>query len=87
MIGSKLPIKQRSAIGGILSPTLYIIYTSDIPPPGKNCIGVAFADDITQIIQNFNDNREKLAQGTAREIERVNKFEKKVENTDERNQI
>ena len=35
--------------GSVLSPTLFIIYTSDTPPPvhGTN---VSYADDVTQII-------------------------------------
>ena len=33
--------------GGVLSPTLFNIYTADIPPPGALIQGMAYADDIT----------------------------------------
>ena len=33
--------------GGVLSPTLYNIYTSDVPPPSAPVQVMAYADDIT----------------------------------------
>ena len=33
--------------GGVLSPTLFNIYTSDLPPPSKPVQVMAYADDIT----------------------------------------
>ena len=33
--------------GGVLSPTLYNIYTADIPPPRAPVQVMAYADDIT----------------------------------------
>ena len=33
--------------GGVLSPTLFNIYTADIPPPGAPVQVMAYADDIT----------------------------------------
>ena len=33
--------------GGILSPTLFYIYTSDLPPPSAPVQVMAYADDIT----------------------------------------
>ena len=36
--------------GSILSPTLYNVYTADLPPPGPGCTDVSFADDNTQIV-------------------------------------
>ena len=62
--------------GGILSPTLFILYTRDLPPAGNNCDDVIFADDIPQVIQNFSDNKEELANNTIIGIDRVNHFEK-----------
>ena len=47
--------------GGVLSPTLFNIYTSDIPEPPPNTSAVLYADDITltsthQNIQTAKDN-------------------------------
>ena len=75
-IGPKFDLKSGVPQGGILSPTLFILYTRDLPPAGNDCDDVIFADDITQVIQNFSDNKEELAISTTREIERVNQFEK-----------
>ena len=62
----------------MLSPTLYILYTRDTPPPaGDNSNDVIFADDVTQVIQNLCDDRRALAESTALEIERINNYEKK----------
>ncbi len=36
--------------GSILSPSLYILYTNDLPPAGPGCTDTMYADDITQVI-------------------------------------
>ena len=76
-MGPKFRLKSGVPQGGILSPTLFIIYTADIPAPGNNCIDIAFADDITQVIQNLNNDRERLARDMEKEIQRINIFEKR----------
>ena len=76
IIGPRIKLKSGVPQGGILSPTMYILYTKDIPRPGRNCMDVLFADDITQVIVNYNDDRRQLALTSQREIERINQFEK-----------
>ena len=56
---------------------MFIFYTSDIPRSGPNCTDIIFADDITQIIENFNNDKAKLAEDTVKEVERTNKYENK----------
>ena len=65
------------AQGGILSPTLFIFYTSDILQAGPHSEDVIFADDITHIIQNLDNDKEQLKFNTEREVDRVNTYEKK----------
>ncbi len=36
--------------GSVLSPSLYNIYTNDLPPAGPGSLDIMYADDITQVI-------------------------------------
>ena len=62
--------------GSCLSPTLFILYTTDIPDPSEDYVIVFFADDLTQIIYN-EKSRTEMALKTQREIEKYNEYEKK----------
>ena len=64
-------------LDSVISPTLFIMYTSDIPPAGPGCTDVLFVDDITQVIQYYHGSKKFLARRTEREIARINNFEKK----------
>ena len=61
--------------GGCLSPTLFNIYTADLPPPTANHEQIIYADDVTQIIaQKGTENM--ISKATITEIAKVNAFEK-----------
>ena len=77
-VGSKFELSAGVPQGSILSPTLFIFYTNDIPPPihGESC-DVLFADDVTQVIEFRGRDREELAVRSEMEITRVNEYEKK----------
>ena len=62
--------------GSALSPTLFILYTSDVPPAGPGCTDILFADDVTQIVEYHHASKNFLARRTEREIKRINEFEK-----------
>ena len=72
----KFELKSGVPQGSILSPTLYIFYTSDLKPPGPGATDIMFADDVSQIIEYTHRSKRMLALKTEREIERINKFEK-----------
>ena len=76
-IGDKFSLKSGVPQGGILSPTLFIFYTSDLTPAGPNSDDVIFADDIMQIIVNENKDKMQHALDTEREIQRINAYERK----------
>lgn len=76
-LGPKINIQSGVPQGGILSPTLFILYTSDLPRAGPNSLDTLFADDITQVIQHPGIGRQMLARRTEREVERVNDYEAK----------
>ena len=75
-LSEKFQLKSGVPQGSIIAPTLYVFYTSDLPPAGAGGTDVLFADDISQIIEYPHRSKKALAIRTRREIERVNKFEK-----------
>ena len=75
-IGPKFNLKSGVPQGSILSPTLYIFYTADMPPAGPGCLNIGFADDITQVITYPGKSRGMLARRITREIVKINNYEK-----------
>ena len=76
-MGPQFQLESGVPQGAILSPTLYILYTADLPTSREGTLDVLFADDITQIIICPNPSKRLMAIKTAREIERVNTYERK----------
>ena len=75
---STFNLKSGVAQGGCISPTLYIFYVHDIPPPIYNANeDIYFADDITQIITTRGSSQHFHAKHITKEVERINKYEKK----------
>lgn len=75
--GPPIPLLSGIPQGGCLSPTLYILYTSDIPEPAPYSDHIMFADDITQIVSYPGKSTEIMARHTERAIENINQFENK----------
>lgn len=73
------PFQLHSGVlqGSSISPTLYTIYTHDIPPPATNGTNILYADDITQIIIQPGLSRKMLARKIEREIKHINTYEHK----------
>ncbi len=72
-----IPLLSGVPQGSVLSPTLYTLFTNDLPPPEHGCIDVLYADDITQVITTQSKSKRMLKIKVEREIERINNFEKK----------
>ncbi len=64
--------------GSVLSPTLYSLYTNDQPSAGPGCLITLYADDITQVITTPSKSRNMMRLNAEREIERINRYEKKM---------
>ncbi len=66
-----------SGVPSVLSPTLYTLHTNDFPPPEYGCLDTMYADDITQVITSPSKSKLMMKIKVEREIERMNKFERK----------
>ena len=75
-IGPQFQLKAGVPQGSILSPSLFIFYTHDMPASDSNT-DVIFADDVAQIVEHHGGDREELAVQSEREIVGVSEFEKK----------
>ena len=77
VIGPKFHLKSGVPQGSILSSSLFISFTHDLPQPVfVTDTDMIFADDISQIIENHDNDKEELAVQSEREIVRVNEYEK-----------
>ena len=62
--------------GSVLSPTLFITYTSDMPRPiNANCMDLCYADDVTQIVIS-NISTEGHDARVVNEALRINTYER-----------
>ncbi len=77
LISTNIKIFSGAPQGSVLSPTLYTIFTNDIPPPGQGCTDILYADDITQIVTTPSKSKRMMKIKLEREIERINRFERK----------
>ena len=75
LISNKIDLKSGVPQGSVLSPSLYITYTADMPPPGPGGLNVCFADDVTQVIEYMHASKQMLAIRTTREINKINNYE------------
>ena len=77
-VGPLIQLHSGTPQGAILSPTLYIIYTHDIPPPTIPFDNYTlYADDITQTITHPSKSHNMLRAKTMTAIARINHYEKK----------
>ncbi len=52
-------------------------YTNDISTAGPGCLDIMYADDVTQIIITQSKSKNMMKLKVEREINRMNRFEKK----------
>jgi len=78
-LGSHLgtPLHLRSGVpqGSVLSPTLYILYTANLPQPTPHSNYFSYADDVTQIISHPSKSQHIMKLTTQRAIQNINTFE------------
>ena len=74
--GPAFPLQTGVPQGSVLSPTLYTVYTRDCPSSVAG-INIQYADDVTQIIFYAGRSREMANARTAREVSRINEYERR----------
>lgn len=67
--GPPFPLQAGVPQGSCLSPSLYIVYTNNLPQPAIDCTNIQYADDITQIVTYAGKSRSIMATRTKHEIE------------------
>lgn len=72
--GEEFPLKSGVPQGACLSPSLFNVYTADIPLPAAHSDFIAYADDITQVISQPRNFRHQ-ARATTRAIKNINRYE------------
>lgn len=75
--GQPFPLLSGVPQGGCLSPTLYILYTTDMPQPTPYSDYIVYADDISQLITYPGTSKNIMASHTATAIKSINDFENK----------
>ncbi len=75
--------------GSVLSPTSYTLYTNDLPPADPHSVDIMYADDITQVITTPSKSKLMLKVKVEREIERINRYEKKwkIKTSEEKSKV
>ena len=76
-IGETIEIESGVPQGSCLSPTLYVMYTKNIPEAEALDENVAFADDLTQIIVYEGKSKQMMSAKIEKEIDNINDFEYK----------
>lgn len=75
-LSSLFPLHSGVPQGSVLSPTLFVTYTSDMPRPlSANCMDIYYADDATQIVTS-NGTLEEHDALVVREALRLNTYER-----------
>ena len=76
-IGQEIQIKSGVPQGSCKYPTLYTVFTADMPIPTDGNSYYMYADDITHIIKYQGKSKTIQARRTERAIQTINDYEKK----------
>jgi len=82
-VGNPISLQSGVPQGSVISPTLYILYTSCLPPPTQHHVYIAYADDVTQLVTHPGKSKKHHVLANTKSHSKHQPSRKAMENKDQ----